>query len=81
MARAVFDEVLKQYTSGVRETSIDAHNYRDAAEELLAQFPALPRSILEKYTIAIDGTIVHHPFLEKLDDHSELRFISPISGG
>lgn len=81
MPRAVFDDVLKQYTSGLGEAGIDARNYRDAVEELLTLFPALPRSVLERYTVAIDGIIVHQAFLEQLGEHSELRFISPIRGG
>ena len=81
MTKAIFDDVLNQYTSGIGETAIEARDYRDAVEELLNRFPALPRNVLERYTIAIDGIIVHQPFLEKLGEQSELRFISPIKGG
>jgi len=81
VAKAVFDDVLKQYTSGIEETAIEARDYRDAVEELLTRFPALPRNVLERYTVAIDGIVVHQAFLEKLGEQSELRFISPIRGG
>ena len=81
MPRAVFDDALKQYTSGIGETFIEAGDYRHAVEELLARYPGLPKHVLEKYTVAIDGIIVHQAFLEKLGEHSELRFISPIRGG
>ena len=81
MPRVVFDDVLKQHALGVNETSIAARNFRDAVEELLARFPGLPRHVLERYTVAIDGIIIHQAFLEELGSESELRFISPIRGG
>lgn len=81
MPKVVFDSFLKQYTAGIGEVFIAAGDYRAAVEELLTRFPELPRDIVERYRVAIDGVIVHRPFLESLGERSELRFISLIGGG
>jgi len=81
MPRVVFDDRLQQYTSVAHEIMVEVGTFRDAVDELLRRFPTIPRDVLEQYSVAIDGVVVHRPFLEQLGEQTELRFISPIRGG
>ena len=81
MARVFFPDHLRQYTGGVAELAVSAANFRDLIEELSRQFPAITENLVGKVAVAIDGDIIHDPFLDPLDANSEVYFLHRIEGG
>ena len=72
---------MQQHTGGCRQTQIEATSYRLALRELSLEFPGLTETVYEKFSVAIDGTIIHTPLLETFRADSELVFIPRIAGG
>jgi molybdopterin converting factor small subunit len=81
MATVIFTSGLRQLAGGTAEVHIKATNYRAAIRELRLQFPVLTDSVLEKFSVAIDGVMIHSPLLETFEPDSELVFIPKIAGG
>jgi molybdopterin converting factor small subunit len=81
MTTVVFASEMRQHTGGLAQTDIGATNYRQALRELSCKFPGLTNDEYLKFSIAIDGTIVHTPLLETFEEKSELVFIPKIAGG
>jgi sulfur carrier protein ThiS len=80
MAIVIFSSELQRFT-GEEQTSVSSLTYRDLVEELLLQYSDLPREEIEKMAVAIDGEIIHDPFLETIGPTSEVHFLFRISGG
>ena len=81
MATVIFTGGLRQLTGGTEEVHIEAASYRAAIRELRLQFPVLTDSVLEKFSVAIDGVMIQSPLLETFEPDSELVFIPKIAGG
>jgi hypothetical protein len=81
MATIFFADEMQQYTDGRRKIEIKARDYRRALAELSSEFPELTSELYDKFSVAIDGAIIHTPLLEKFQADSELVFIPKISGG
>ncbi len=75
-----FTSELQRFT-GESEVTVSATNYRELISELKEIYSSLPIDELLKMAIAIDGEIIHDPFLEEIDPLSEVHFIFRISGG
>ena len=80
MARVVFSSELQKLT-GEDETRVTATVFKDIVAELSHNYERLEEKKLFEMAVAIDGVIVHTPFLEVVDDDSELHFMYRISGG
>ena len=80
MAIVVFSGELQKFT-GEEQTTVDAIVYRDIVAQLVARYPALDEEKLLEMAVAIDGEIIHDPFLEKVPANGELHFLYRISGG
>ncbi len=80
MATVIFSSELQRFT-GEEKTSVSSTNYRDLLVELLARYHRLPEDELQKMAVAIDGEIIHDPFLETVKPDSEVHFLFRISGG
>ena len=81
MATVFFADEMQQYTGGRRKIEIEAGDYRRALSELSCKFPELTSELYDKFSVAIDGAIIHTPLLEKFQSNSELVFIPKLSGG
>ncbi len=81
MARVFFPDHLTQYTTGIREFDVEASNFRDLVAYLEVRFPGITDILIGKVAVAIDGDIVHDPFLDPLRKDSEVYFLHRIDGG
>ena len=81
MTTVFFADEMQQHTGGRKQVQIAATSYRLALRELSGEFPGLTEAVYEKFSIAIDGTIIHTPLLETFQADSELVFIPRIAGG
>lgn len=80
MAKVVFPDHLLQHTGGLQEVDILVENYRDLLVALEERWPGI-RAPLDKSAVAIDGQIYQDAFLEPINAHSEVFFLSRIEGG
>lgn len=80
MATVIFSSELQRFT-GESQTTVNATNYRDLVAELVDRYDELPESELTRMAIAIDGEIIHDPYLETVPAQSEVHFLFRISGG
>lgn len=81
MAKVVFSTELQRYTGGEEEISVEATTYRDLVAELDQRYEDLEADELMKMAVAIDGEIIHDPYLEKVPPDAEVHFLYRISGG
>ena len=81
MARVFFPDHLMQHTDGVREFEVKASNFRDLVAQLDARFPGISQILIGKVAVAIDGDIIHDPFLDPIRSDSEVYFLHRIEGG
>ena len=80
MATVIFSSELQRFT-GEEKTSVSSTNFRDLLKELLARYHRLPEDEILKMAVAVDGEIIHDPFLETVKPDSEVHFLFRISGG
>jgi hypothetical protein len=80
MAIVIFSSELQKLT-GEEQTHVDAQVFKDIVTEISNQYSALEHDELMKMAVAIDGEIIHTPFLEKVAPSSEVHFLYRISGG
>jgi sulfur carrier protein ThiS len=81
MAQVFFPEHLARYTDGQRELEADATSFRDLLDWLEVRFPGIREQLLGKVAVAIDGDIIHDPFLDPIAPDSEVHFLHRIEGG
>ena len=80
MATVVFSSELQRLT-GEAQTTVDAATYRDLVDQVVGRYQDLSRDEIMKMAVAIDGEIIHDPFLEAVRPNSEVHFLYRISGG
>ena len=80
MATVIFSSELQKFT-GEERTFVSSSNYRDLLVELQNKYHRLPEDEIQKMAVAIDGEIIHDPFLETVKPDSEVHFLFRISGG
>ena len=80
MAIVIFSSELQKLT-GEEQTQVNSKVYKDIVTEITNRYSALEHDELMKMAVAIDGEIIHTPFLEKVAPSSELHFLYRISGG
>ena len=81
MARVFFPDHLMQHTANVRELEVNASSFRDLVAQLESRFPGISQVLLGKVAVAIDGDIIHDPFLDPVRSDSEVYFLHRIEGG
>jgi hypothetical protein len=81
MARVFFPDHLQQLTNGTREVAANAATYRELLAVLERKFPGITDALLGKVAVAIDGDIIHDPFLDPIKPNSEVHFLHRIEGG
>jgi hypothetical protein len=80
VAIVIFSSELQKLT-GEERTQAKALVFKDIVAEIANQYSALEYDELMKMAVAIDGEIIHTPFLEKVAPNSEVHFLYRISGG
>lgn len=80
MAKVVFSSELQKLT-GEPETSVSARIFKDIVAELTEKYPRLDEDSLLEMAVAIDGEIIHQPYLERVAEGSEVHLLHRISGG
>jgi sulfur-carrier protein len=81
VARVFIPDHLTQYTAGVRELDVNAASFRDLVDKLEDRFPGVAAVLMGKVAVAIDGHIIHDPFLDPIGPESEVYFLHRIEGG
>ena len=80
MAVVFFSSELEPFT-GESSTCIEARDYRELINMLLARYPRLENSQLLDMAVAIDGEIIVDPLLERLTAQTEVHFMHFVAGG
>lgn len=81
MASVFFPDHLAQYTHGRREFDVNVSSFRDLLEWLEVRYPGISEKLVGRVAVAIDGDIIHDPFLETIAANSEVHFLHRIEGG
>jgi hypothetical protein len=81
MASVFFSQPFRQFTGGIERLDISARDYRELVARIAERFPELRQVLAEEVSVAIDGEIIHEPFLETIGPRSEIHFLTRISGG
>ncbi|NJN53051.1 MAG: MoaD/ThiS family protein [Gammaproteobacteria bacterium] len=81
MARVFFPDHLAHLTNGKREFEAPVSSFRELLEWLDECYPGISTQLLGKVAVAIDGDIIHDPFLDAIAPHSEVYFLHRIEGG
>ena len=82
MARLVLTMGLaQQFTAGETELEIEAGNVRGLLKELDARFPGMALAIEHEMALAIDSVIFQDPYLELIEENSEVFVLPKIGGG
>ena len=76
----IFSSELQRFT-GEAKTEIQATNYRSLVAEVLGKYPKLDEDEILKMAVAINGELVHDPFLQQIPLNSEVHFLLRIEGG
>lgn len=79
MITVCFNSELQKFT-GIEQVKLEVHSYRELVA-MLSDAYGINRELLMDMAVAIDGLIVHEPFLEKFANGSEIHFMHRISGG
>lgn len=80
MAVVIFSSELQKLT-GEEKTRVNERVFKDIVSMLAARYDKLEEEELFKMAVAVDGEIIHTPFLEQIEADSELHFLYRISGG
>ena len=81
MATVFIPDHLAARTGDVRQVEVVASTYRELVTQLDERFPGIADAIAGKVAVAIDGDIIHDPFLDPLETDSEVHFLHKIEGG
>ena len=81
MTKVFLGSNLKNLTNGVEELEVEATSVKSLIADLDRQFPGIAEALDSGFALAIDGEVIANPGYEKLEEVSEVRFLSPIQGG
>ena len=78
--QVIFSSELQRVT-GVRETNVEAEDYRSLVSEITDRYKELMAADIMDMSVAINGEIITEPMLEKINPGSEVHFLYRIEGG
>ena len=81
MIKVILGTNLKNITNGLDELEVEATSVKSLIAELDGQYPGIADALESGFALAIDGEVIANPGYEKLEEVSEVRFLSPIRGG
>ena len=81
MIKVFLGSNLKDFTNGVEELELEATSVKSLIAEMERQYPGIADALESGFALAIDGEVIANPGYEKLEEVSEVRFLSPMRGG
>ena len=81
MIKVFLGSNLKNFTNGVEELELEATSVKSLIAEMERQYPGIADALESGFALAIDGEVIANPDYEKLEEVSEVRFLSPMRGG
>ena len=81
MIKVFLGSNLKNFTNGVEELEVEATSVKSLIAEMERQYPGIVDALESGFALAIDGEVIANPGYEKLEEVSEVRFLSPMRGG
>ena len=81
MIKVFLGSNLKNFTNGVDELELEATSVKSLIAEMDRRYPGITDALESGFALAIDGEVIANPGYEKLEEVSEVRFLSPIQGG
>ena len=81
MIKVFLGSNLKNFTNGVEELEVEATSVKSLIAEMDRRYPGIADALQSGFALAIDGEVIANPGYEKLEEVSEVRFLSPIQGG
>jgi molybdopterin synthase sulfur carrier subunit len=81
MAHVTLIGNLRQFTGGVTELRVEAHNIRQLFLRLGERYPELAPHLEKGLAVAIDGQIYQDALLEPIGPDSEVHILPQIAGG
>lgn len=81
MARVFFPDELRRYTNDEPGVEVQAANFRELVVALEKIYPGIAEVVSEGMAVAIDGEIIHDPYMEPIRPDSEVHFLHRIAGG
>ncbi len=74
-------DLSRQFAGGETLVELEGENIRQIVRGLDERFPGIGAVIRAGMIVAIDGQIYSDPFLEPVQENSEVCFLPPIGGG
>ena len=81
MIKVFLGSILKNITNGVEELEVEATSVKSLIAEMDRRYPGIADALESGFALAIDGEVIANPGYEKLEEVSEVRFLSPMRGG
>ena len=82
MARVVLTSTLaNRFTDGETQFELTVSSVRQLIRELETLYPGLGNEIDQAAALAIDGEIFQDPYMEQLQDDTEVFVLPKIGGG
>ncbi|MEM7020022.1 MAG: MoaD/ThiS family protein [Pseudomonadota bacterium] len=81
MATVIYPTEFQRFNGGIETEEVAASNYRELVKVLGERYPDLAEPLANGATVAIDGEIIHSPFLESIGENSEVCFINLVVSG
>ncbi len=72
---------LRGHCDGLLHVQVPAGSVRAVVRALDERFPGFGTALGAEFAVAIDGEVVHDPWLEPVPAGSELHFLPVVSGG
>ena len=81
MIKVILGSNLKNITNGLDELEVEATSVKSLIAEMDRRYPGIADALQSGFALAIDGEVIANPGYEKLEEVSEVRFLSPMRGG
>ena len=81
MAQVFFPDELRKHTRDETGVEVQATNFRELVAALDQIYPGIAEVVTDGMAVAIDGEIIHDPYLEPVGPQSEVHFLHRIAGG
>ncbi len=81
MIKVFLGSNLKNFTNGVEELEVEATSVKSLIAEMDRRYPGIADALESGFALAIDGEVIANPGYEKLEEASEVRFLSQMRGG
>ena len=81
MIKVFLGSNLKNFTNGVEELEVEATSVKSLIAEMDRRYPGIADALESGFALAIEGEVIANPGYEKLEEVTEIRFLSPMQGG